>query len=645
MSLLTRFPVVPWLALLAAGASSQTPSRSPGAPTDRGTRRAYGELVTILDGTVRDLSIRAGGDLIYCTEEGEVGAIPSGGGGDPVVLAPVGTFGGRAPRALTSTPTNDIAVLVSNGDVLVLPGGALPANLVYDDAYMILDPTDIICDEAGNFIIASATPSNGQRAVNWISADGNRWAYYFVRHAAHMPVQLDFDPSSNSLVFADEAGGGTLYRVIPGDDTRPIVPFETATQPGLDSSLDDGDLAFTLDGDFFWAAGNSVYHHDRDTGQTALYRTFEGPVTGLTIADTSGHIPNPAPFPTGFSLFVAVLDVGTRIYEFEDEGLPRPRLLPDQGWVPGPGFHTGVNPDMQIFDVTTDNDGDLLISGALWSTTFHLRRIELPSKNLVDIADDTTGISGIVEGAVVAPDDTIYLVTRDGHIQAVTENPLVVTTLFTDPLDRIDTAKDLAMGVDGRFYVAERSSWGFGGVYEIDPANGWTATQIVPLNEVRGLAPNPAGGLYATEWNGTGFEGQVVSIELAGNTYLDLPGFANMNYTNGPDWGDGDVLVDATGTIYTVSEDDWSLARYTPGNTNIKRVGSGYLGHLSGLTVAPTSDDVTSSTGWSLYVTERSNIWEVPHSPGPGPSYIDNTTSLRAAPPGDRGRRGRKKLR
>ena len=106
MSLLTRFLVfIPWLAFCEVQAAAQAPSNSPGTPTDRGTWRAYDKLVTVLDGTVKDLSVRAGGDLIYCTEEGELGTIPSEGGGDPIVIAPVGTFIGKDLRALTSTPT------------------------------------------------------------------------------------------------------------------------------------------------------------------------------------------------------------------------------------------------------------------------------------------------------------------------------------------------------------------------------------------------------------------------------------------------------------------------------------------------------------------------------------------------------------
>ena len=78
MSLLTRFLVfIPWLAFCEVQAAAQAPSNSPGTPTDRGTWWAYDKLVTVLDGTVKDLSVRAGGDLIYCTEEGELGTIPS----------------------------------------------------------------------------------------------------------------------------------------------------------------------------------------------------------------------------------------------------------------------------------------------------------------------------------------------------------------------------------------------------------------------------------------------------------------------------------------------------------------------------------------------------------------------------------------
>jgi len=637
------------LALAAAGPSNltaQSTERATPPPMGGGSQDARDDIVTVIDGTVLDFAVRASGDLVYCTDEGEVGTIPIGQGGASQVLAPIGTFINQTPRAVAATPGDDVAVLCSVGDIFVMNGGTLPANLVYDDVYMVLDPTDMICDDAGNFILASSSPSNGQRAVNWISADGSRWAYYFVRHQLHMPVQLAYDPVTTSIVFSDETGGGSIHRVLPGDKTRPIVGFNTTTQPGVESDLDDGDIVFKQAGDYYWATGNRVYLHERATGQTTLFREFDGTVTAIALAGSSGHIPTSTPTPSGFSLYVASVGVRTVVYEFPEHGFPGPRVASNQGWVPGRGFNTGITPDFQVFEMAADNDGHLLIGGALFSTTFHLQRVELPSKNVSVIADDTMGILGIIEGLVAGMDGTIYLLTREGEIQAITENPFTITTLFSDPGDQINAAKDLGIGVDGRFYIAERAGWGLGGIVEVDPMNGFSSTRIITMSESRGIAPNPAGGIYATEWNGTGFEGGVVSIDLGSNSYFDPPGFRHINYTNGPVWGDGDILVDATGAIYTVSEDDWSLARYIPGQLNIERIGSDYVNHISGLVIAPSSDGVTSSTGWSLYVSEWNRISERPESPGPGPTFIDNSAAFRASAPGPlTGPGSRRKLR
>jgi hypothetical protein len=45
------------------------------------------------------------------------------------------------------------------------------------------------------------------------------------------------------------------------------------------------------------------------------------------------------------------------------------------------------------------------------------------------------------------------------------------------------------------------------------------------------------------------------------------PAFSAINYTNDYVWGDGDLCVDANGSVYSLSEDDWSLVRYDPGRT------------------------------------------------------------------------------
>ena len=604
-----------------AAALRQNKNQAPRPPGNGGTAPARDGVLATVPGTLVDLSAGFSGQVLYCTAEGEVGAFF---GGDHGILAPLGTFAGQSLRAVTATPSEDIAVLTSAGDIYLLPGGGLPPVLTYDDLYMVLDPTDLMCDAAGNFLIASSTPSNGQRGLNWVSPGGDRWAYYLVQHSVHMPVQLAHDPLTGSVIFSDETGGGTLHRVIPGDSTHTTAPFETVLQPGIQSSLDDGDVVFECDGDYYWIAGNRIFFHNRSAGTTSLFQQLTHTLRGVAIAPASGDLAS-----SGYSLYVAEGDDPTIVREYANVGIPAASFAPDQGWVPGKGFNMGVTPGFQIFEMAVDNAGHLLIGGGLFGTTYHLSRIELPNRNLSVIADDTMGLVGILEGIVMGVDDTIYVVTREGVIQAIQENPFSVTTIFSDPTDQINAAKDLAIGLDGRFYIAERAGWGFGGVVEVNPMNGFSVVRIVDMSECRGIAPNPAGGMYATEWNGTGFEGGTVSIDLGTNTFVDVPGFHNINYTNAAVWGDGDILVDSTGRIYTVSEDDWSLTRYLPGQPNIERIGSSYLDHVSGLAVAQTSTGLTSTTGWSLYISEWTRIWEKPDAPAPGPTIIDNSAALR----------------
>ena len=76
---------------------------------------------------------------------------------------------------------------------------------------MVQNPSDMIVDAAGNYVLAGATPTSGVRGMNWISSDGSRWAYYLVRHA---PVQLAADPLTSDLLLTEEQAGG-------GPSTRP----------------------------------------------------------------------------------------------------------------------------------------------------------------------------------------------------------------------------------------------------------------------------------------------------------------------------------------------------------------------------------------------------------------------------------------
>jgi hypothetical protein len=101
-----------------------------------------------------------------------------------------------------------------------------------------------------------------------------------------------------------------------------------------------------------------------------------------------------------------------------------------------------------------------------------------------------------------------------------------------------------------------------------------------------------------------------------------------MNYSNFYGWGDGDVCVDANGSIYTISEDDWSLIRYDPAEDAFVRFGSGYLNHPSGLAIAPSTAGSGSTTGWSLYVSEWDFLWEKPSVQPPASVLVDASLGI-----------------
>jgi len=79
-----------------------------------------------------------------------------------------------------------------------------------------------------------------------------------------------------------------------------------------------------------------------------------------------------------------------------------------------------------------------------------------------------------------------------------------------------------------------------------------------------------------------------------------------------------------------VSEDDWSLVRYDPGQQAFVRIGSGYKNHPSGLAIAASTGASGSTTGWSLYVSEFDFIWEKPSVPAPAPTLVDSTVGFTA---------------
>jgi hypothetical protein len=503
--------------------------------------------------------------------------------------------------------------------VRVLFDGLPPAVLIYSDQWMIQDASDLIIDARGNYLIASATPSNGLRAMNWVSSNGLRWGYYLVRHSA---VQLAHDPLTGGIVIADATGGGELQLVAAGDPLRSTSALDPFTHPGISAAQSDGDLAAEADGDLFWIAGGSVWKHSRAGGTTALYADGYDQLRGAVIAASSGDLAS----ESGWSLYVAAGANPTLIRELPDVDAPAGLMANDQGPVPNRGTQVNVAFGIQVYDLAADNDGRLLVGGTFFGSTHYLKRITLsPSPSIATVASSANGISGIVEGITVAPDDEIHVLTREGVIHSISENPLTVTTVFSDPAGQIAAGKDLALDVDGTLYVSDRSGYGWGKVLEVAGGSG---TLLTWTGETRGLAADPAGGLLVAEWNDTGFAGTVGRFDFGAQTLAPLPGFDTINFANDFVWGDGDLAVDANGSIFAISEDDWSLVRYDPDEDGYERVGSGYLNHPSGLAIAPSSPGSGSTTGWSLFISEFDYLWEKIDMAPPASTLVDSSLGL-----------------
>jgi hypothetical protein len=609
------------LAALALGSSLHAQHPAPANPPTGGPRdTAPDDFVATLPGTVKDLARDSAGRLLYCTAEGEVGRITPGIGREVLADAASGPFPNEL-RAVAETPGGDVAVLDVNGDIRVLTGGNAPASLRYDDLYMIQDASDLVVDASGNYLVASATPSNGQRGINWISSDGVRWGYYLV---AHQPLALAHDPLTGGIVLSETTSGGNLRLVEAGSETRQTSALDTSTHPGISATLSDGDVAVEEDGDVWWVAGGTVRLHRRATGSTTTHTSGLGTLRGAALAASSPYRRS----STGWSLFVAEGANPTRVRELPNAGAPGATLLASQGYVPGRGAKINVTFGFQVFDLAADNDGNLLLGGSSFGTTHYVKRVTLTgTPSIATVATSANGLTGIVEGLVVDVDDAIYALTRTGSIHKITEGPLSVTTIFSDPASQITAGKDLALDVDGTFYVATRESWDFGKVMAVTPFAGGAAF-LTATEETRGLAASPGGGMYLSQWHNTGFHGTVERLHFADNSLESLPGFAGMNYTNDSVWGDGDLVVDADGSIYTLSEDDWSLVRYDADEDGLVRIGSGYLNHPSGLAIAPSTASSGSTTGWSLYVAEFDNLWERASFPPPASTFVDAALGL-----------------
>jgi len=576
-------------------------------------------------GHVRDLTADSGGGMLYCTTEGDVGRILPSGSVTLLADAASGPFP-HPLQAVCELPNGDVAVIDVLGDIWRLPNAAPPAVPIYHDTYLVGDITDMIVDATGNFLIASESPSAGQRAIDWVSANGQRWAYYLVEH---LPLALAYDPLSDGILVADEMNGGDLRLIDIADETHGARLIDGSTNFGIFAATRDGDMAVQADGDVILVGNTTVWFHHRASGggagSTSVVATGFGILRGVAIAASSGNVTS----PTGWSAYVVMGQAPATIVEIGGVGAPAPTIASPTGLVPNRGLPVTFWGSLRVYDMIADADGELIVGGDLFNSP-RLKRFDRDAGALSDIAGPTDGLSEKVKGLACAEDGTIYALTTSGTIHAVTEDPLSVTTRFADPLDQIVSGWDLAVGADGTLYVADRETFGAGKVVAVSP--GGTATTLVNTIESRGVAADPVtGDLFTTEWHNIGFHSTIDRLDLATGTLTVLPGATMLNFSNA-EWGDGDLVVDVEGNVYTCSEDDWRVVKWSPTRQRHSIVGAGYLNHPSGLAIARSRPGSGSTTGWSLYVAEFDYLWEIPSVPPPALSTVGCTGTATATP-------------
>jgi hypothetical protein len=383
-------------------------------------------------------------------------------------------------------------------------------------------------------------------------------------------------------------------------------------------------MAAEASGGFYWIAGGTVYRRSRSQNQTQVFASGYGPLRGAVIAAASGLENDGSPW----SLYVAEGSNPTKIVELPGVAAPASLIAADQGPHPGRGARVNVTYGFQVLDLTVDQQGRLLLVGTNYgATTIHyLKRLQaIPTPTLTTLASSANGLVGPLEGVCLAPDHSLYTLARGGTIQHVTLGPLSISTLFTDPANQITAAKDLALDVDGSFYVATREAWDLGKIMKVA---GGSASLLSFTEETRGLAANPAGGMYISQWRNQGFAGTVDLFHFANNTIQTLSGFSGLNFSNEDGRGDGKICVDVDGTVFATAMDCWSAVRYHPNLNGFERIGTGYTRYLSGLAIGISTPSSGSTTGWSLYVSDFDNLYEFPSSRPPASTLVDATLGL-----------------
>lgn len=581
---------------------------------------AFGQIGTLanVSGRIVDMTTDSAGRILYCTNEMEVGRVTTAGAVTILANSATGPFANNL-RGVVETASGDVTVLDSIGDLYRLPSGTTPAVKIFTDFFMVNDPTDLAIDGAGNYVICSSTPTSFVRAVNWVSADGSRWAYYLVNHT---PLAVCNDPSTGKMLLSDSNSGGAIRLVDIADESHPTSPLETTAFPGFNTANNDGDLAPEASGNILYIAGGKLMRLNRLSGTSATLASGLGQLRGLTIAASSGSVPS----ASGWSAYVAEGNGPTAIREVGNVGAPASVVIPSLGTVPSRGIQQPVAFGLNCYDMTTDTNGDLLIGGDLFGVNQAIKRIALPSLTVTTIANTASGLLGQVTGLCCLPSGEIHALISAGQIQKITEGPFTLSTVYADSPSLIGIGEDLIVQRDGNYLVANRTGFNTGNVLRV-PLSG-TPTALVNTQESRGIELDPiTGQAMVVQWHNSGFVGSVSLLNTTNNTLTPIPGFSGMNYSNGGVWADGDLVEDCLGNVYTCSEDDFSVHRFNRYTGKLVRIGSGYVNRPAGVAIARSTPGSGSTTGWSLYVAEYFYLWEIPSVAAPAPKNWIDTNS------------------
>jgi hypothetical protein len=582
--------------LMAATLAAATLLASPG----------YAQTVAPLPGQAVDVSRTASGDLLVTTEDGYVIEITPL--GVQTFLANPVDFA-RPTVASVSLGPGSAAVIDDTGSIYEV--GTVPGSpqLIYSDVYIIREPTDLSIDANGDFWIACKTISNNTRCVAHVSSDGQRWSYFSVDRS---PAATAPDALSGGLVLSDTNAGLVLLTAdADGAPVRDAIGPATGFQIGRR----DGDVALTSNGDIYVAANFDVLLHDRAAGTTATFMSFPGPVRGLSFA--------PASTGGGDSLWVVEGNGLSNLREVLLGATAAPDVMTPLWPVPGTGTQLTTY-GLNVNSIVTDRDGHLLVGGDVFGSAVKIDRITLPGLVTTNVADGADGLTSRIEGMHLDRDGTINALTRFGVIHTVTETggAPIVDTVYSDPFDQVVVGKDMFMDRRGDAYVAARQGWSFGIVGRISSPGQFSS--LVALQDTRGVLPDVFGPrILANEWNATGFEGVVGVVDETSGLLLDLPGFFGLNISNQENVGDGDMVMDATGRIYVGCEDEFAVRVWNPETERVSRIGSGYLNRASGLTISRSTNPSTSSTGFSLYVSQWNRLHEIEGVPPPAPRMLD----------------------